>query len=117
MTKTLLYSVSIKDCEVQVFRGSGDGGQKKQKTSSGVRVIHHPSGAVGKATDNRQQIENKRSAFIRMVNTPEFKLWQKIETARRMGEPTIDELVDQEMQSKNLKIEMRDEDGEWVKEI
>lgn len=70
-----IFSVSIHDCEVQTFRAGGPGGQKQNKTSSGVRVIHHPSGARGECREERSQGQNKRTAFIRMVETPVFKAW------------------------------------------
>lgn len=46
-------SVSIKDCRVDTFRAGGPGGQRQNKVSSGVRIIHEPSGAVGEARDER----------------------------------------------------------------
>jgi protein subunit release factor A len=83
--KTKLFSITAADCEWDVFRGSGNGGQKKQKTSSGVRCTHKPSGAVGKATDSRDQSVNRRTAFERMANTPEFKIWVNLEADVKMG--------------------------------
>lgn len=38
--KVLLFSVTIKDCEVQTFRSGGKGGQNVNKVESGVRIIH-----------------------------------------------------------------------------
>lgn len=70
-----IFSVSIHDCEVQTFRAGGKGGQNQNKTSSGVRVIHHPSGARGESREERSQLQNKKTAFTRMVNTPTFKSW------------------------------------------
>lgn len=69
----LAFSVSINECEVQTFRSGGKGGQNQNKRDTGVRVIHHPSGARGEARDERSQLQNKRLAFKRMVDTPEFK--------------------------------------------
>lgn len=69
----LAFSVSINDCEVQTFRSGGKGGQNQNKRDTGVRVIHHESGARGESRDERSQLQNKRTAFKRMVDTPEFK--------------------------------------------
>lgn len=113
MSKTKLFSISIKDCRVDTFRGSGSGGQHLQKTSSGVRVTHEPSGAVGKASDAREQHINKRTAFKRMAETKEFKNWVKIQAAKLQGKPTIEELVDKAMKPTNLKIEIKSSDGSW----
>lgn len=103
--KELLFSVTIKDCEVQTFRSGGKGGQNVNKVESGVRIIHKASGARGQSTDTRDQYRNKRLAFTRMAESSTFKAWSKLETARRLGQPSIAELVDRQMQETNLKIE------------
>ena len=115
VNKIPLLSISLKDCEVSVFRGSGSGGQAKNKTSSGIRVEHTPSGAIGKASDAREQTLNKKNAFLRMTETKEFKTWLKLETSRLMGQPSIEDIVDESMQLKNIKVEVKDEEGTWFK--
>jgi len=99
MVKELIFSVTAKDCRFDYFRGSGKGGQKRNKTSSGVRCVHLESGAVGVSDDTRSQHQNKAIAFQRMAETPKFKKWHKLEIARRTGELTeIESRVDKEMQ-------------------
>lgn len=87
MPKTLLFSVTKKDLIRQTFRSGGKGGQNQNKVESGVRFIHPSSGAVGEARDSRDQWQNERSAFTRLVNSLEFKRWHKAECARRLGQP------------------------------
>lgn len=114
--KTLLFSVTLKDCDVQTFRGSGAGGQKRNKTSSGIRIVHRESGAVGQASDAREQSKNKRTAFLRMIQTKEFTLWQKITTQKILGQlpkKSIDELVDEALVPENIKFECKIDD-KWV---
>lgn len=74
MTRKLLFSVTLKDCEVQTFRAGGKGGQNQNKRDTGVRIIHHPSGARGEARDERSQLCNKRLAFKRMADHPLFRV-------------------------------------------
>lgn len=74
--------MTIHDCEVQTFRSGGKGGQNQNKRDTGVRVIHHPSGARGESREERSQLQNKRAAFLRMIKTPQFDLWLRIETGR-----------------------------------
>jgi hypothetical protein len=105
-----LFTVKISDCEVQTFRSGGKGGQNQNKRDTGVRIIHHPSGARGESRDQRTQGMNKRTAFVRMARTPEFQTWAKL-TGLRVR--PIDELVDEAMAEKNLKLEVR-EGGRWV---
>lgn len=72
--RTRIFSVSIHDCEVQHFRSGGKGGQNQNKRDTGTRVIHRPSGARGEARDERSQLQNKKAAFRRMVETKQFQL-------------------------------------------
>jgi protein subunit release factor B len=108
--RELVASVTLKDCEVQTFRAGGPGGQKQNKTNSGVRIIHHPSGARGESREERSQLQNKKKAFLRMVETKEFKLWVKKITA-------LDDLarcaVDRDVWPDRIKVEVR-ENGKWV---
>ena len=66
-------SVSIKDCRVDTFRAGGPGGQRQNKVSSGVRIVHEPSGAVGESRDERSQLQNKKLAFRRMSTTQSLR--------------------------------------------
>lgn len=69
-----MFSVTMKDCELQTFRCGGKGGQNQNKRDTGVRIIHHPSGARGEARDERSQLQNKRLAFKRMADHPLFRV-------------------------------------------
>ena len=53
-------------CEVDTYRASGPGGQKRNKTSSAVRLRHGPSGLMVIAEESRSQHENKARAIRRM---------------------------------------------------
>lgn len=73
MAKEKILSVTLADCRVDYFRAGGKGGQKQNKTNSGVRVVHPPSGAVGEGRDQRSQLANKRAAFSRMAHSDKFQ--------------------------------------------
>lgn len=108
MSLVLDFSVTIKDCVVQTFRCGGNGGQKVNKTSSGVRVIHPPSRAVGQATDTRSQLQNKTLAFHRMAESRAFKAWLRF----RSGSVSPEQRVESDMNPANLLI-MGREEGKW----
>lgn len=74
-----VLTVTIKDCTVQTFRAGGKGGQNQNKRDSGVRVIHELSGARGESREERSQLANKRRAFVRMANSPEFQRWARVQ--------------------------------------
>jgi len=116
MNRELLFSVCADDCEWQYYRGSGNGGQKKQKTSSAVRCTHRPSGAVGRAQDTRSQWENKRLAFRRMAESREFRAWANLEAAKITGlEARAWAYAEREVNSNRTVVEVR-MDGKWQKE-
>lgn len=108
-----LFSVTIKDCEIQTFRSGGKGGQNQNKVESGVRIIHHPSGARGESREERSQLANKRIAFRRMGETQAFKKWARSVAAKMRGVKTLDERVEEQMQPENLKVEQLTEEG-WI---
>lgn len=112
--KELLFSVTANDCDFQYVKSGGPGGQNVNKRSTKVRCVHRASGAMGESAETRHQSENKKIAFRKMVESKEFKLWHRLETARRLGDRmTVDEKVDNSMRDANLKVEGR-VDGRWV---
>src|SRR6516225_6367620 len=56
----------LAQCEVDTYRASGPGGQKRNKTSSAVRLRHPPSGLSVIAEESRSQHENRARALRRM---------------------------------------------------
>jgi hypothetical protein len=53
-------------CDVDTYRASGPGGQKRNKTSSAVRLRHGPSGLIVIAEESRSQHENRARALRRL---------------------------------------------------
>jgi len=102
--KEKILTVTINDCEVQTFKASGAGGQKRNKTSSAVRVIHHPSGARAESSESRSQYENKRTAFIKMVNSIEFRSWLYAVTRNLKTPREIEEQVEREIHDPRVTI-------------
>jgi hypothetical protein len=56
----------LAQCEFDTYRASGPGGQKRNKTSSAVRLRHAPSGLQVIAEESRSQHENKALALRRL---------------------------------------------------
>ena len=64
----------LAQCEVDTYRASGPGGQKRNKTSSAVRLRHLPSGMLVIAEESRSQHENKARALRRIRQALYLKL-------------------------------------------
>src|SRR5262245_12769306 len=56
----------LAQCAVDTYRASGPGGQKRNKTSSAVRIRHGPSGLLVIAEESRSQHENRARALRRL---------------------------------------------------
>lgn len=111
----LLFSVSQRDCEWTFTKGSGPGGQKRNKTSNAVHVSHQPSGAKSYSEKYRSQTENKADAFFKLTQTPQFQAWLKLEINKTLGiEKQIEKSVEKQMNEKFIKIETKDHNGRWV---
>ena len=93
----------MKDCDFDTFRSGGFGGQNVNKRDTGVRITHRASGAIGKSTEERSQLQNKQTAFKRMSQTVQFQAWLGRQLAN--SGPTPEELVQQDMKPENLLVE------------
>lgn len=119
-----VLSVTLKDCRVDHFRSGGNGGQNQNTRDTGCRIVHPPSGAVGESREERSQLQNKKTAFKRMANSPKFRLWLQRELHGQSGSGNEGYAWkfeggrwvrnDQsEIPRRDLKVEVR-KDGHWT---
>jgi len=62
-----LCGLSKKDFKVQTFKAPGNGGQRKNKVETAVRIIHIATGIAAEATNTRSQATNKEEAFRKLI--------------------------------------------------
>lgn len=63
---TLEDQALVSQCDVDHYRSRGPGGQKRNKTSSAVRLRHRPTGVAVTACEERSQHVNQRRAIRRL---------------------------------------------------
>ena len=56
----------LAQCRVETFRSGGKGGQHQNKTESGVRLVHLPTGVRATSRSERSQHRNKTLALARL---------------------------------------------------
>ena len=71
--------VLLAQCDVDTYRASGPGGQKRNKTDSAVRLRHRPSGLSVIAEESRSQPENKARALRRLRKSLALRLRQPVD--------------------------------------
>ncbi len=102
--------------DISYYIGSGAGGQNRQKNATGVQLLHRESGAIGRCSETRSQLQNKKRAFCNLLDQPKMKVWLNKKLYEIKNGVTLEEKVDKMMIRENLKIEVKDENGKWVEE-
>lgn len=63
---TLPSEMLQRDCTISHTKGSGPGGQHRNKVQTAVVLKHTPTGLVGSASDSRSQRQNQQAALFRL---------------------------------------------------
>lgn len=111
--KEKLFHLTKKDFLIESYKGSGPGGQHRNKRETCIRIKHLESGAIGQCCDFKEQIKNKKIAFQRLINTDIFRQWLRIEASKHMGKQSPEQIVEKWMKRKqDFKIEVQ-ENRQW----
>lgn len=114
--KKLLFSITKKDLNITYFSGSGAGGQHRNRHMNCVRINHKDSHVTVTGQSHKERKQNIKEALYNLIKHPRFKMWHAITVNELIRGKTIDELVEEEMDEKNLIIETVDKDGKWVRD-
>ena len=98
--------LNLKDLRIDYYRGSGPGGQHRNTSETGVRIIHLPTGIVVTATESRSRHMNQQRAMARLEEklvarmkkkAPRIKtrpgkaaIARRLDAKRRLGEKKRD---------------------------
>ncbi len=95
-----------RQCRVTFGRGSGPGGQHRNKVETAACVTHEPTGVNATASERRSQSQNRHTAHRRL----RMKLALKVRTTIRMSRYRPSSLWVQRRQGKTLPVNARNRD-------
>ena len=102
------------DVEERFVRGTGPGGQKINKTSSTVVLVHRPSGCEVRCQEERSQAANRALAWERFCEKLETQLREAeatrraaVEKARRKARPKSRRQKAIQVRDKRIRAEVK----------
>ena len=66
----------LAQCDVQVHRAGGPGGQHRNKVETAIRLVHHASGVTAEGKDERSRTQNLRIALERLRDRLERRAYR-----------------------------------------
>ncbi len=61
-------NITRKDLRVSYYKGSGPGGQHRNKRETACRIFHTPTGAASCAENHKSQGQNRKAAFRKLAD-------------------------------------------------
>jgi protein subunit release factor A len=89
----------LAQCRIETFTAGGKGGQHQNRTESGVRLTHLPTGVVVTAREERSQFRNRTVALSR--------LRERLDALNRRPPPRISTRVPRREREKRLEEKRR----------
>ena len=81
------------ECDIQFTRSGGPGGQHRNKTESGVRLVHRPTGCIGQAFERRSQAQNLAIATARLRQAIALRVRRPVELQGYVLLPPLGDVI------------------------
>ena len=102
----------LAECELEFFVGGGPGGQHRNKTESGVRLSHPPTGVTVTATERRSQSQNRGAALERLrERLAALAVRPKVRRATKPSRGAKERRLREKKHQAGKKADRRGEDG------
>ena len=98
----------LAQCDVDTYRASGPGGQKRNKTSSAVRLRHQASGLLVIAEESRSQHDNKAKALRRLRQALYLRIREPLPDDQLAAVPQCAEIAQARTKTGRLDVGSRD---------
>ena len=63
---TIDEELLLRHCKLEFGRGTGPGGQRRNKVATACEIVHEPTGVMAHAAEMRKQADNRRVALRRL---------------------------------------------------
>ena len=63
---TIDEELLLRHCKLEFGRGTGPGGQRRNKVATACEIVHEPTGVMAQAAEMRKQADNRRVALRRL---------------------------------------------------
>lgn len=98
-------SVTKADLRIEYYRGSGPGGQHRNKRDTACRITHIPTGLSATAQEHKSQKQNREAAFRRLADQLVPIMKSLLRTSRPVEQ--VQEVIRTYKEKPNLVIDKR----------
>lgn len=113
---TPIFTITKKDFELTWFSGQGGGGQHRNKHQNCARILHKETGIICTGQSHKDRPSNLKEAMQGLANNPKFKAFCESRLREIESGITIEQKVDKMMKPENIRVEVKDENGNWTPE-
>ena len=108
------FKITKKDLDISFFSGHGAGGQHRNRHMNCVRMKHRDTGVMVTGQSYREKSKNIEEALRNLAKHPKIRSYCYLKLREIERGKSLDQLVEESMDIKNLLIEGKDDSEKWV---